>query len=48
MMNTVKTGKIKSGNITVWDVENIEKILSDISRFNLNTVNVPIQMVLSY
>ncbi|WP_319926551.1 glycoside hydrolase family 113 [Xenorhabdus littoralis] len=44
MMNTVKTGKIKSGNITVWDVENIEKILSDISRFNLNTVNVPIQI----
>ncbi|AOM42013.1 glycoside hydrolase family 113 [Xenorhabdus hominickii] len=43
-VSTITTGKIKSGNITVWDVGNIEKILADIRRFNLNTVNVPVQI----
>lgn len=43
-VNTVQSGKIKSGNVTVWEVGNIAKVLADVERLNLNTVNVPIQV----
>ncbi|OTA17642.1 hypothetical protein Xvie_01035 [Xenorhabdus vietnamensis] len=42
--DTIKEDKIKSGNITVWDVINVEKILEDVKRFNLNAINVPVQI----
>ncbi|MEX0446192.1 hypothetical protein [Xenorhabdus sp. SGI246] len=42
--NSVKKDKIKSGNIQVQDVINIDKILEDVRRFNLNTVNVPVEI----
>ncbi|WP_410983041.1 glycoside hydrolase family 113 [Bacillus cereus] len=40
----VKIGKIKAGNVTVWQVDNVAKVLEDVKRLNLNTVNVPIQV----
>ncbi|WP_163062073.1 glycoside hydrolase family 113 [Bacillus cereus] len=43
-VNTVQSGKIKSGNVTVWEVGNVAKVLADVERLNLNTVNVPIQV----
>lgn len=43
-VHTVQEDKIKAGNVKVWEVGNIEKVLQDVERLNLNTVNVPIQV----
>lgn len=40
----VKEGKIKSGSVTVYEVSNIDKVIKDVEMFNLNMVNVPIQV----
>ena len=29
-VNTVQSGKIKSGNVTVWEVGNVAKVLADV------------------
>ncbi|KEK23251.1 glycoside hydrolase family 113 [Bacillus gaemokensis] len=43
-VSSVQPGKIKAGNVTVWEVQNIAKVLEDVKRLDLNTVNVPIQV----